>query len=139
MKTPWMLGSVLPLVVGLACRLATDGSQPLGKIHFFVSPSTATATDTLHVSLTNASTASAYYNLCFVPLEQRVDARWVPSGPSARACTMELRGLAPGRTAGAVVALDSSVVSGTYRVRTAIEWPLGIQREVVSEPFTVRP
>lgn len=128
-------------VVGLACRAVTDESQSPPGINLGVSPTTLIVTDTLHLSLSNVSTARAGYNLCWVSLDRKVDGRWAAfPWPSSRVCTAELRVLSPGQTAHGVVVLPSSLRPGIYRVRTGIEWPLnGSQREVRSEQFNVRP
>jgi hypothetical protein len=125
----------------VACGLVTDESNAPPGIKLLVSPTALTVTDTLHLSLSNVSTARAGYNLCFVSLDRKVADRWAafPSA-SSRPCTMELRVLLPGQTARSVLVLPGSVPPGTYRVRTGIEWPLNSrQHEVISEQFSVRP
>ena len=136
--------ATLPLLLSLACGLVTDASQAPAGIALVVSPTRLIVTDTLHLSLSNVSTAPAGYNLCWVSLQRKVAGRWVFfPWPSSRVCTAELRGLSPGQTAHGVVVLPSSLHPGIYRVRTGIEWPLngrhGRQREVVSQQFTVLP
>lgn len=140
MRTKAVMRCLSSLVaVSVSCGLVTDESKASPGIKLVVSPTALTVTDTLHLSLSNASTAPAGYNLCLVSLDRRDADRWA-TVPWGRACTLELRTLRPGQTARSVVVLPGSVGPGTYRVRTGIEWPLNDgQREVVSEPFTVLP
>lgn len=142
MKTSWMSCLPVPLLaLVLAGCGVTNESELLGAIRLSVSPRTASTSDTLHLSLTNFSLTSAGYNLCHVGLQRRVGDAWVRSTwGSDRVCTMELRGLRPGQSATGRVALDGSVLPGTYRIVTSLEWPLGGgQRQVFSEQFSVRP
>jgi hypothetical protein len=133
--------AVFCLLLAPACQVASDESQPLGEIHFVVNASVLRTSDALEVSLINSSSASAGYNLCFTSVEQSVGDQWVRSSAgSDQSCTKELRILEPGRSAVALLALGGSLGLGTYRVRTAIEWPVGeVQHDVVSDPFSVRP
>ena len=132
---------VLCLLLAPACQVASHESQPLGEIHLVVNGSVLRTSDTLDVSLINRSSATAGYNLCFTSVEQSVGDQWVRSSVrSDQSCTKELRILDPGRSAAVLLALGDSLGLGTYRVRTAIEWPVGEgQHDVVSDPFSVRP
>ena len=133
--------SVLCLLLAAACQAASDVFQSLGEIHLVVNPSVLTTSDTLDVSLINRSSASVGYDLCFTSVEQSAGDQWVRSSAGAdRSCTKELRVLAPGRSAAALLPLGASLAPGTYRVRTGIEWRVGEgQRDVVSDPFSVLP
>lgn len=133
--------ATLPLLLSLSCSLVTDESQSPPGINLGVSPTTLTVTDTLHLSLSNVSTARAGYNLCWVSLDKNVAGRWLTfPWPPNRFCTAELRVVSPGQTAHGFVVLPNTLRPGIYRVRTGIEWPLDDgQREVISQQFTVRP
>ncbi|HEX8215749.1 MAG TPA: hypothetical protein VF582_09825, partial [Allosphingosinicella sp.] len=93
----------------------------------------------------NGSAHDGGYNLCSSALEQLQSGRWVPI-PEDRACTRELRIVAPGRQGRYQLRLPSALAAGTYRFRTGVEQqtnaPHGTTSHghvtVSSEAFTVR-
>lgn len=97
--------------------------------------------DPIRVTLVNRSDDSIGYNLCVTALDRRNGATWNDASlPLAEACTMELRTLAPGATADFDHTLPTGITAGDYRVRTAVEAPLGGSRVgVASGAFRIAP
>lgn len=120
----------------LACGpLANEPQVPSG-IGFAVTPASLSVRDTLHLTLTNNSTVSLGYNLCFITVERQVGRNWVKvPWSSLRICALVIRGLLPGQVATEVLTLDTSFPPARYRVRTSVEWPIGHQVPLPSNAF----
>jgi hypothetical protein len=84
--------SMLLLMTGLGCGSFTNEPQLETRIDFAVSPPTAAVSDTLHLALTNRSTASVGYNLCFITIERRT---LCSGGAGASAASVALDARAP--------------------------------------------
>ena len=93
------------------------------------------ASDTVRLQLFNRSSAEVGYNLCTSRLEHHAGDAWTVM-PDHRACTMELRLLAPGDSAAGERTFDPAVTAGEYRLVSVIDAG-GQVREVASQPFTV--
>jgi hypothetical protein len=89
------------------------------------------------VVLKNGYFRKLYGNLCFVRLERRCGARWIPASNNElnRVCTLQLDIYPRGLRAEIRFRLDPETPPGTYRAVTNFEG-LG---DVGSEPFTVGP
>jgi hypothetical protein len=89
--------------------------------------------------LTNRTGRRIEYNLCRAQLQRDEEGSWRQAqSPLADACTMELRGLAPGQSTSFSFRPTPGLRAGRYRVMTAISDPRerwGI--EVVSNTFTL--
>jgi hypothetical protein len=118
MRSAWVLPVLLAACASGAVRLDAAVSQ--GRI--------------LELALHNGSAQPIGYNLCASGLERRSEGGW-QAVPSTRACTMELRTLAPGEAARFGAPLGQ-LPPGEYRAVTGIDGhPAG---GVHSEPFIVR-
>jgi hypothetical protein len=93
------------------------------------------ASDMVRLQLFNRSTSEVGYNLCTSRLEHRSGDAWTVM-PDHRACTMELRILAPGDSAASQRTLDTTVAAGEYRLVAVLDAG-GHVREVATAPFTV--
>jgi hypothetical protein len=91
--------------------------------------------ETVQLQLFNRSTSEVSYNLCTSRLEHRSSDGWMVM-PDRRACTLELRTLAPGDSAATQRTLDSTVAAGEYRLVAVLDAG-GQVREVASAAFTI--
>jgi hypothetical protein len=91
------------------------------------------------LSLTNRTPDQVGYNLCVAALDRRVGDDWQPSPHAlAEVCTMELRLLEPGAAATFQHTMPAAAPAGEYRIRTAVEAPLGeAQVGVATSAFRV--
>jgi hypothetical protein len=117
--------------------------QPSG-LRLTVEPRIAAPGATVTLVLHNDTAHQAGYNLCSSGLEQFQSGTWRPV-PENRACTRELRIVAPGQQARYQLRLPTSLAAGTYRFRTGVELQTNAPRgttshghiTVQSEPFIV--
>ena len=138
------------LCAALACnrgappdRARTSGEQPDSStstshatdLELNVNARSYAASDTVRLQLVNRSSAEVGYNLCTSRLEHRANDAWTVM-PDHRACTMELRMLAPGDSAASERVFDPAVTAGEYRLVSVVDAG-GQVREVASQPFTV--
>jgi hypothetical protein len=87
------------------------------------------------LSLANRSGSQIGYNLCVAALDRRVGGDWQSSPhPLTEVCTMELRLLEPGATATFQHTMPAAAPAGEYRIRTAVEAPLGEGQVGVATP-----
>lgn len=116
-----------------------NGSQapePSGDVTLSAAPARTTEGASMSLTLRNGSREQLGYNLCTSALETSAG-RPVPSG---RICTMELRTLEPGRNATYSYELPKTMVEGSYRFLTQVEWMgSGRRTGVRSNSFEVRP
>lgn len=87
----------------------------------------------LELALHNGSAKPIGYNLCASGLQRRSGDGW-QAVSSTRACTMELRTLAPGQAARFSAPVEA-LRPGEYRAVTRVDGGPG---EVSSEPFVLR-
>jgi hypothetical protein len=84
------------------------------------------AGNTMVLTLRNGTAQNIGYNLCGAGLDRRVGTEWQQVQPGlAEVCTLELRTLAPGGSATYRHTVPSGLAPGEYRVRSAVESPLG--------------
>lgn len=94
--------------------------------------------DTATVTLRNNLDEPLGYNLCFSSRELRTGGSWRRIAP-LRACTAELRSLAPGAQAVLKEPVTGEWEPGEYRMVTTVErMRSGVRGEVVTPPFTVQ-
>jgi len=89
--------------------------------------------------LTNRTGRTLSYNLCHSQIQRHVDNDWQTAKTDlAEACTMELRGLPPGRSANFSFRMPP-LREGSYRIRTELRDPRGGPPvEAVSNTFVFR-
>jgi hypothetical protein len=84
------------------------------------------AGDAMVLTLRNGLPHGVGYNLCGAGLERRVGGEWREVQQRlAEVCTMELRTLAPGASDTFRHTVPAGLSAGEYRVRSAVESPLG--------------
>jgi hypothetical protein len=94
--------------------------------------------DTAVIVLRNGLDEPLGYNLCFSSREVRVGDGWKRMSP-LRACTAELRGLAPGAQTTLREPITGEWQPGEYRMVTSLErMRTGSRGEVFTPPFTVQ-
>jgi hypothetical protein len=95
--------------------------------------------DTMVLTLRNGLAHTIGYNLCGAALERREGGEWRQVQPGlAEVCTLELRTLAPGAGATYRHTVPPGLAAGEYRVRSAVESPLGGSWVAVqSAPITI--
>lgn len=127
-------------LIGLtACNASMQSEAAPGDVTLDVEPWTASAGDSVTLTLRNTLSETVGYNLCTSSLERRVGYDW-QAVPSERACTMELRTLGPDDQASYVIRLEPTTQAGEYRFRTAVTRMESEGRlDAVSDTFTVRP
>jgi hypothetical protein len=138
--TTGTMATVLAVLLS-GCASPDSAARPAGVAELGVTPAAAGPGDEVMLTLENRSEGELGYNLCPAVLERRENGEWEerPESP-AEVCTMELRMLGPGNTSSFRHTLPTGLPAGTYRFRTTVEAPLGVDRvEVVSAPFEVTP
>lgn len=115
------------------------------KIDFATDSERYDAGEQVAIRLTNDSSTSLGYNICFafLELETYLDGEWITInaglGPDdVTACTAELRSLRSGESAESVAHLPVDLSSGTYRLTIDVEIN-GSRRSVATDPFKVSP
>lgn len=131
-----------PLAVAVlmsACTPSVQSGESSPGVELDVAPDEVAAGDSVTLELDNESPGRIGYNLCNSALERRVGDGW-QSVPSNRACTLELRILAPGAQAGYAMRLPDGLAPGEYRYLTNVEMlDTGERAGLHSETFRVRP
>jgi len=125
MKVQLAMVSVL-LLAGCALPPPTNAGGSASAVVLTVDRAQYRTGDPLVLTLRNATTQTVGYNLCGAGLDRRVGSEWREVQPGlAEVCTMELRTLAPGASATHRHTVPGGVSAGEYRVRSAVESPLG--------------
>jgi hypothetical protein len=120
-----------------ACSSSMQADDPSGVV-LDVAPASAAAGDSVELTLDNGTAGPIGYNLCTSALERQTADGWQVV-PVDITCTMELRGLEPGREASFRTALPTALTPGQYRYVTNIEvMETGERHTVTSRPFNVR-
>jgi hypothetical protein len=103
-----------------------------------VEPATAAPGDPITLVLENRSADAVGYNLCTSQLERRTDFGW-EDVPADRACTMEIRSLAPGEEARFSLCLETVHATVDHRFWTSVhDLASGTEARIPSQPFGVR-
>lgn len=136
-----LLAVICIMLVPGCAPAATNGAGGPGddRIDLSVDRGQYRAGDTMMITLRNGSPDRIGYNLCPVALERRVNAEWQESPQRlAEVCTLELRILDPGGSDTYQHTVPRGLTPGEYRVRTAVEAPLGdAQIGIASQPFQI--
>ena len=134
MKFP-LLGLTLLLAACAAGNSVESGSL---DIDFDVEPDVVAPGDSVTLELENDTPGSITYNLCASVLEMESGGEWREMSAN-RACTRELRLLAPDEEARFRLQLPSDLAEGRYRFTTGVQVEEGDGgRQVPSETFRVR-
>lgn len=124
------------MVLLCACTSMQSGS-PAADVTLTVTPETASAGDSISLTLANPATEQIGYNLCASSLERQSADSW-NAVPTDIVCTMELRTLDPGAQADYRTALPATLAPGRYRYTTTVElMQTGSRHAVTSNAFTV--
>lgn len=130
-------------VIGLtmllaACAAGSSSNTESFGLDFDVEPDDVAPGDSITLELENDTNAPASYNLCSSTLEMENGGAWNRI-PEDRACTRELRILAPDEEVHFRLQLPQTLEEGTYRFTTAVQLEEGSRGgQIPSETFRVR-
>ena len=122
-------GIVLATALLMGCN-SMRATSDTADITLRAEPATAAAGANVELILENRSGADVGYNLCTSALERVVNGNGQPV-PSDRACTLELRLLAPSQNTRYTISLPAGLTAGEYR------WVARVERMNSNEMVTV--